>query len=131
MELAVIDGERQRRKSDKYEALKHGYGGKRRAIMWNVSGTLIGGMGKGVRPKFGEDVEARGDLSHYQKMFIHRLRYEAEKDPEMYKGITSENKESYTLHAASRAKRYVAKQFLRDLRWAWIESTNPPSKAAA
>jgi hypothetical protein len=123
MELAVIDGERQRRKSEKYEALRHGYGGQRRSIMWNISSSLIGGMGKGVRPMVGEDIEFRSDLSPYQKSFIHRLRFEAEKDPAMYKGETAQGKESYTLHAANRARRYVAKELLRDLRWAWIEAT--------
>lgn len=123
MELAVIDGERQRRKAEKYAALAHGYGGQRRSIMWNISNSLIGGMGKGIRPRFNEDIERREDLSEYQKLFIRRLRFEAEKDPEMYKGVTDEGKESYTLHAANRAKRYVAKMLLRDLRWAWIEAT--------
>jgi len=125
--LAVIDGQRQRRVSGA-DALLHGYAPARRSVMWNIGCQLIGCMGKGPRPTLGEDVSERDDLSPYQKIFIDRLRYEAGRDPTQARE-PAERKgaiyESYSAHAASRAKRYVEKRFLRDLFAAW-----PRHKAA-
>jgi len=142
MGLAVIDGGRQRRASGD-AALEHGYSPDRRSVMWNIGGGLIGGMGKGPRPGVGEDISTRDDLSPYQKLFIERLRYEAECDPEAHRKEpvlntkTGELRESFSAHAANRAKRYVEKRFLRDLYSAWrqtsgnVHSTKRPSDAPA
>ena len=119
MGLAVIEGERQRKCADAEKAAKHGYAPHRRSTMWVVGNGLIGGMGNGPRPMSGEDVEGREDLTPYQKLFIRKLRYEAEKDPSARLPDTAEGKESYTRAAAARAKRYVEKKFLRDLWVAW------------
>jgi len=119
MGLAVIEGERQRKKSDADEALLHGYSPPRRSVMWNIGGGLIGHLGHGPRPRLDEDVEAREELSEWQKMFLHRLRHEAAADPE-HRRPDAERKgevwESYSKHAANRARRYVEKQFLK---WLW------------
>lgn len=119
MGLAVIEGERQRKCTDAEKAAKHGYAPQRRSTMWNVGKGLIGSYGLGPRPMDGEDVETREDLTPYQKLFIRKLRYEAEKDPSARLPDTAEGKESYTRAAAARAKRYVEKKFLRDLWVAW------------
>lgn len=120
MGLAVIDGGRQRRMSGA-EALDHGYNAERRSAMWNVGGAVIGGMGRGPRPGVGEDVSGRDDLTRYQKVFVERLRYEAARDPETFARPhkadpkTGAMRESFSAHAANRAKRYVEKRLLRDL----------------
>lgn len=128
MGLAVINGERQRKKSDIEEAAAHGYRPARRSVMWNIGGGLIGGMGHGPRPRVGEDVDLRDDLSVYQKTFIRFVREEVTKvsptwngpdharDPVERKGAIFE---SYSSHAANRAKRRVEKRFLVDLLIAW------------
>lgn len=124
MGLAVINGGRQRRMPGA-EALEHGYNAERRSVMWNVGGAVIGGMGRGPRPLVGEDIEVREDLTAYQKLFVKRLRIEAERDPEAHarEPVTNKEtgvtKESFSAHAANRAKRYVEKRLLRDLWIAW------------
>lgn len=114
--LAVIDGERQRKKQGE-EGIAHAYNARRRALIWNLGNSLIGAMGK-LRPVAGEDAESNPAYSPLQKLFIARLRYEAARDPAMRlpdkiaKGLV---KESYKTHASNRAKRYVEKRFLKEL----------------
>lgn len=124
--LAVFDGGRQRRVSDADEAIIHGYSPRRRSVMWNVGGAIIGGMGKGPRPLVDEDVSEREDLTEYQKLFIERMRYEATLRPE-FRLKDAERKgqvfESYAAHCSARAKRYVEKRLLRHLWAAWRASS--------
>lgn len=127
MGLAVINGERQRRVSDADLAIVHGYSPSRRSVAWNVGNGLIGGMGNGYRPIVGEDIEANENLTHYAKMFVQRCRYLVERDAEKFSRGTSVKegveRESYSKHCASSAKRYVEKKFLRDLYAAWRRET--------
>lgn len=127
MGLAVINGERQRRVSDADLAIVHGYSPSRRSVAWNVGNGLIGGMGNGYRPIVGEDIETNDSLTHYGKMFVHRCRYLVERDVEKFSRGTSVKegveRESYSKHCASSAKRYVEKKFLRDLYAAWRRET--------
>ena len=123
---ALIDNERQRCKSDAIEALKHGYSPSRHSVSWNLGSVLIGCMGKGPRPRVGEDIEARADLSVWQRMFVSRLRYEAQKNPEHRRPDVSrkgEVFESFSKHAFNRAARVVRKAFLKHLRQEWIAAT--------
>lgn len=122
--LAVINGERQRKMSDAELAAEHGYSPPRRSMMWNVGNGIIGGMGRGKRPLVGEDVDARDDWHPYEKLFVHRLRREVEKDPSHARPETKDGKESYSKHAANRAKRYVEKRVLRDLWREWRRAIN-------
>jgi hypothetical protein len=122
MGVAVIRGEAQGRRKDRLEALEHGFAPARRAVVWNIGNQLIGALGKGPRPRVGEDVSKREDWSQWQVMFVQRLRYEAERDPE-HRRPDNPNKhgevvESFSKHAAARAKRYVEKAFLK---WLWCE----------
>lgn len=128
MGLAVIGGERQRKKSGAEDALAHGFNPSRRAVMWNIGGGLIGGMGHGPRPRVGEDIEAREDWTAYQKMFVRVIRGELLKVSDTWDGSehtrpnvgrNGEVFESYSSHVAARAKRRVEKQFLVDLLIAW------------
>ena len=118
-----------------------GYSPARRSVMFNIGGGLIGAMGHGPRPRVGEDVSTRDDLTSFQKLFIERLRHEAARDHEMRLPDAErggEVFESYSAHAANRARRYVEKRFLRMLFAAWREcsaatdglhpyGTTPPS----
>lgn len=129
MGLAVIGGERQRMKTGE-AALDHGYSPRRRSVMWNIGGGLIGGMGKGPRLLVGEAIGDRPDLTPYQRLFVERIRYEAERDPDMRREPTTcpktgKPRESFSAHAANRAKRYVEKRFLRDLYSAWRAASGP------
>jgi hypothetical protein len=117
--LAVINGERQRKVADAEKALLHGYDPRRRSIVWNAGNNLIGGMGAGRRPMDGEDITLRDDWTPYEKLFVERLRFEAEKDPTHRRPNTKEGKDSYSKHAAARAKRYVEKRMLKDMTLAW------------
>lgn len=129
MGLAVMSGSRQGAPGAGATAddwIVHGYSKTRRSIMWNVGNGLIGAMGK-LRPLMGEE-----DLSGYnplQQVFIERVRYEAARLP--HKGGTpikesATGKESYTLHAANRAKRYVEKRLLRELYSEWRKAASTP-----
>lgn len=96
------------------------YSPKRRAAIFSQVGSpIIGGMGKGYRPTVGEDIEQNPDLSFYEKVFVRRLRHEAEKDPDMRRADTAAGKESYSRYAAARAQRYTEKRLLKDLWRAW------------
>lgn len=120
MGLAVIDNDgRQRKVADADRAMIHGYNPERRSVVWNAGNNVIGGMGNGKRPLSGEDVDGREDWTPYEKLFVHRLRYEAARDPAMRLPDTKEGKESYTRYAAARAKRYVEKRMLKDMTLAW------------
>ena len=122
MGLAVIEGERQGRRSDAIEALKHGYAPARRSSMWNIGNGLIGALGRGPRPRVGEDVELRDDWSKWQRMFVKRLRFEAERDLKHRRDDVERDGEQFELfskHAANRAKRYVEKAFLKYLWQEW------------
>jgi hypothetical protein len=123
MGIAVIGDKRQRRVSDKEEALIHGYSPSRRSHLWNIGNGLIGAMGHGPRPMVGEDITLRSEWTEYQQMFVARCRYECETHPDLFKMATVEKNgetlESYPKHVQARAKRYVEKKFLRDLHARW------------
>lgn len=128
MGLAVIDGDgRQRKVADADRAMIHGYNPERRSVVWNAGNNVIGGMGNGKRPLSGEDVDGREDWTPYEKLFVHRLRYEAARDPAMRLPDTKEGKESYTRYAAARAKRYVEKRMLKDMTLAWRRAVGQSS----
>ena len=92
--LAVIDGERQRKKADKEAAIRHGYSPERHAVFWNVSQALLKAQGTG---------EAAGP---------YRLVYDRRKEHELARAMPA-----YIAHA--RATRYMVKRLLRDLWREW------------
>lgn len=104
--------------------IAEGYSKTRRSVMWNVGNSLILSMGK-FRPLFGEDVRANPDYTELQCVFAERARYEAERLPHKCGTPIKESatgKDSYTLHAANRAKRYTEKRLLRMLFSEWRRS---------
>lgn len=146
MGLAVLNGHRQGNPGKGASAddwIAEGYSRTRRSVMWNVGNSLILSMGK-FRPMFGEDVEAavtedgEPKYTYLQKVFATRARYEAVKRPKMIKKEgkmvvklddsgnpvcielnEKTGKESYSEHAANRAKRYTEKRLLRMLYSEW------------
>ncbi len=92
--LAVIDGERQRKKADKDAAIRHGYSPERHAVFWNVSQALLKAQGTG---------EAAGP---------YRRVYDRRKEHELARAVPA-----YIAHA--RATRYMVKRLLRDLWREW------------
>jgi hypothetical protein len=133
--VGLVDGEIQRRKKDAIAAKNHKYSPARRSVIWNVGSSLIGFMQKGPRPRVGENVHEREDLSLWQIMFLDRLRYEVERDPDHRrpdkKNKNGEMMESFSRHAANRARRHVEKQFLKYLRLEWQSTVLTQTKEAS
>lgn len=92
MGLAVIGGERQRRKTDAAEAEAHGYNPKRRTVAYLLSDTLI----------------KAGDGNRYRLVYTERRAHTAETHPDWTKA-----------HSHNDAARVMVKRVLRDL---WIEA---------
>lgn len=124
MGLAVINGHRQGAPGKGASAddwIAEGYSKTRRSVMWNVGNSLILSMGK-FRPIYGEDVRSNGTYTELQCVFAERARYEAGRLPHKCGAAIKESKtgkDSYTLHAANRAKRYTEKRLLRMLYAEW------------
>ena len=130
MGLAVMpDGTRQQKRDG------DGYSPGRRSVVWNIGGSLIGGMGRGPRLEPGQDVDEVEGLSDPQRIFVRRIRYEAERDSSHARPVTKAGKESFSKHAANRAKRYVEKRFLlllwKEWRRANVDETSKPDLPAA
>ncbi|MBY5553769.1 hypothetical protein J0664_05840 [Rhizobium leguminosarum] len=127
MGLAVLNGHRQGAPGKGATAedwIVEGYSKTRRSVMWNVGNSLILSMGK-FRPLFGEDVRGNPEYTELQCVFAERARYEAERLPHKCGASVKESKtgkDSYTLHAANRAKRYTEKRLLRMLYSEWRRS---------
>ena len=98
--LAVIDGERQRKKADKDAALEHGYSPSRRSVFWNIGAALLKAQGKDE------------NAGPYRKVYDERKAHERPL-------VESDG------HAHNRAMRYMVKRLLKDL---WIEWRNAAAK---
>ncbi len=96
--LAVIDGERQRKKSEADAALRHGYAPHRHAVFWNVSQALLKAQGK-------DDT-----AGPYRLIYDARVAYER---PRCDRPIIAHN----------RAMRYMLKRLLRDIWQEWKRIT--------
>lgn len=92
--LAVVNGERQRRKSDAELALLHGYSPERRSTFWNIADALLKAQGKD---------ENAGPYRQY---------YDAEKARQI-------DKECSKAQAHNRAMRHMTKRLLKDLVLEW------------
>lgn len=92
MGLAVINGERQRRKTDAAEAEAHGYNPRRRTVAYLLGDTLI----------------KAGDGNRYRPVYTDRRARTAETHPDWIKA-----------HSHNDAAQVMVKRALRDL---WIEA---------
>ena len=91
--LAVIEGERQRKKAGD-AALLHGYAPSRHAVFWNIGAALIKAQGKD---------DAAGP---YRKVYDERKEYERPR-------VESDG------HAHNRAMRYMVKRLMKHLTLEW------------
>lgn len=89
--LAVIGGERQRKKTDKALAELHGYNPRRRSVVWVIGSTII---------------KVGGETSPYRALYLERKELEATR-------VASK------AHAHNRAARYMTKRLVRDLWMQW------------
>lgn len=94
--LAVIDGERQRKKTGD-AALEHGYSPERRSVVWNLGGELIKGQGTG------------------ENALPYRVWYDREKERQLEKGVTK-------AIAHNRAMRHLTKHVICELAVHWKRS---------
>ena len=95
MGLAVFNGERQRKTTDKELAIEMGYSPRRRSTSYMLGDCLI-----------------KGNRGEYRSVYDARKAYEIERNPEMTKA-----------HAHARAQRYMEKRVIRDLWKAWRGQT--------
>lgn len=91
--LAVIQGERQRKKSGD-AALLHGYSPERHAVFWNIGCALIKAQGK-------DDM-----AGPYRRIYDERKAYERPR-------VESDG------HAHNRAMRYMVKRLMKNLTLEW------------
>lgn len=110
MGMAVIRGERQRRKTGD-AALEHGYVARRRALMWNIGDQVA--VRQGIRnPKDGEGNSTGAvAINEWGALYLERKAYELAR--------STEEKPITKMHAHNRAKRYVEKRLLRSLWQEW------------
>ena len=103
--LAVIDGERQRKRTDKRLAVIHGYSPKRRSIVWQMEDCLHKGNGDG----------------YYREVYKERREYEKEMHPEW----DHVKKPGFSYQ---RARRYMIKRFIKNMwcEWRKLEGTYTP-----
>lgn len=116
--LAVMNGKRQGAPGEGATAqdwIAHGYNRQRRAVSWNARQQVIGGMGK-WRPAYGCDLL---HASYYQRVYAERARYESEKLGLPVERNEKTGNESYKMHAANRAHRYVEKRLIKHLYLEW------------
>lgn len=97
MGLAVIDGERQRKKTDVEAAAAHGYNPKRRCVAYLLGDCLVKGNGEGA----------------YRSVYLARKELEA-------------TRVATKAHAHNRAARYMTKRVLRDFYSAWRSDSDGP-----
>jgi hypothetical protein len=93
MGLAVIEGERQRKKANAEDALVHGYNPSRRAVAYLLGDTIIKGNGTGP----------------YRQLYLARKEIE----------IARVDDVKTKAHAHNRAARYMVKRLLKDFWRAW------------
>jgi hypothetical protein len=118
MGVAVMDGERQQRKSDRDEALMHGYAPRRRAELWSVcSDTMFRHQWRGAADEdvdiAGRPIGAYGYV--YQQRKLHTLPRIAATE-----ALPFSDKDKWTRSRCDKdARRVMSKEFLRDLWSAW------------
>lgn len=100
--LAVIDGERQQRKSNADLAMIHGYNPKRRAEIWAVTDSLFRQQWRGAR-----DETPAGPIGPYGEVYGRRKAHTVSRDDWTPK------------HRDNDARRIMAKALIEDLWRVW------------
>lgn len=111
MGLAVIHGERQRKKEGE-AGIEHGYNPARRSLMWTVGDCIIRAGGR------------LKELYDQHKVLELEKTQAIAADPELRKRYARPgDKYAPLAHAHNRAKRYIEKRLLRDLWRAWRDAS--------
>ena len=92
--LAVVEGERQRKHSNKDMAILHGYNPSRHAVFWTIGDSLLKAQGKEEK------------AGPYRKVYDTRKLMERER-------VETDG------HAHNRALRYMTKRLIKDLYIEW------------
>lgn len=108
MGMAVIDGVRQSKQSDKGKALDHGYNPSRRSAMWNIGETIIKAQVRSHKDEDGEKTGESYSLGYLGQVYLDRKADYASRHPEKTKA-----------HIHNDAKRYMEKRLLKMLWKAW------------
>lgn len=108
MGMAVIDGVRQSKQSDKGKALDHGYNPSRRSAMWNIGETLIKAQIRSAKDDAGEKTGESIAIGPLGQVYLDRKKYYAALHLEKTKA-----------HIHNDAKRYMEKRLLKMLWRAW------------
>lgn len=108
--LAVIEGERQQKKTAAQEAIKHGYSPSRRSVVWNIGECLIkaGGYYADLYRKRKEVERQKAEAEGLEVVPSARLK--------------DKTKQRSVGHIHNRAKRYMEKRLVRDLWSVWPRS---------
>jgi hypothetical protein len=119
--LAVIDGERQRKKASAEGAAAHGYNPQRRSELWNVGVGVVRAQWRGDRDEDGKKPAETGKpvavpghaVGRYGEMYARRKAFLAAREQRR-------NDEPWTpKHIDNDARRWMTKAILRDLRACW------------
>lgn len=108
MGMAVIDGVRQSKQTDKGKALDHGYNPSRRSAMWNIGETIIKAQVRSHKDEDGEKTGESYSLGYLGQVYLDRKADYAARHPEKTKA-----------HIHNDAKRYMEKRLLKMLWKAW------------
>lgn len=117
MGVAVIDGQRQQRRSDPDEALMHGYAPGRRAELWSIADRMFMHQWRG-------DKEAEGDITGrpigpYGFVYLQRKRHTLPRIAAT-EALAFSDRDKWTLARCDKdARRVMSKELLRDLWSVW------------
>jgi hypothetical protein len=108
MGMAVIDGVRQSKQTDKSKALDYGYNPSRRAAMWNIGETIIKAQIRNNKDEDGKKVGESYAIGYLGQVYLDRKADYAARHPEKTKA-----------HIHNDSKRYMEKRLLKLLWLAW------------
>ncbi len=108
--LAVIEGQKQGRRSNAEEAAKHGYSPKRRAEIWTICDSMFRAQRRGAKEVDGVEVPAHS-LGVYGDVYARRKAYTAVRET----GPTDWT----PAHRENDARRLMGKALIEDLYRVW------------
>ncbi len=128
MGVAVVGGDRQQRRTDRNEALLHGFAPTRRAELWSVgSDTLFRGQWRGAKESEDGEVTAGYPIGPYGAVYARRKAYTLPRI-EATDDLDFKDRNKWTKKRCDNdARRVMSKEFLRDLWRVWhdLEPRHP------
>ena len=125
--VAVVGGERQQRKTDKNEALMHGFAPARRAELWSVgSDSLLRAQWRAADKDDPESTEGR-PIGPYGRVYRDRKAHTAPRIAETADLVWTDRRKWSPKRCDNDARRVMSKEFLRDLWHVWrgLEARHP------